>query len=692
MNRRLYRKLAWTGIKKNKQLYVPYLLSGVVMVMVFYILSFLAASDMVHNLRGGEAMTSLLLCGEWLMGLFSLPFLFYTSTSLMKKRKKEFGLYNILGMNKGNILTCIFWESLMAYGIVAGAGIFFGILFSKAAELGLVNIMEEEANYQIYIEGKSVLTAVVLFAVIYFLIFLNTARQIRYNNPMELLQSGSVGEKPPQGKWVLAAAGIVLTAFAYAWAVRINNPREAMSQVFLIAAIIVVGTYLLFIAGSVFLCKKLQENKHYYYKTAHFVTISSLSYRMKRNGASLASICILATIILAILVTTVGFYTGVDSIIESHYPYDIGITIEAPNGQKSGYGSQYDLEIENKLEEMNVNVSETIGVYEAGLSAYFENGVLDLSVDIYKDAPEEGNVEEWNKYLENFVSVRVLSLEDYNKLCHVTEELGEREVLIAGGVKTNEAKYIRNWDGSEYTVKKVLKQAPKLSGFKLYSGFVDMMLESPTLVVPDMESFWGNFDPSEWLDKNEVLFFWEYDVNLQEERDRQFAIGDAVSQWAQKLSDTKEDQNFTYYSKVERWASLKSLAGGVLFLALVISMIFVFVATLILYYKQISEGYEDQKQFSIMRKIGMTKKEIRRSIHSQMLTVFSLPLMLAGIHLIFAVPGIYQVLKYSILDDKPLLIRVAIISFLLFSVAYSIVYLLTTRTYYRIVNRGANER
>ena len=203
MNRGLYVKLAWTGIKKNKQLYYPYLLSGAVMVMVFYILAFLTASDMVHSLRGGEAMTTLLLCGEILIGLFSLPFLFYTSSSLMRKRKKEFGLYNILGMNKGNLILVLLWETLMTYGIVIFAGILFGVVFSKIAELGLVNIMEEEINYRIYIEWKEILTAIILYAGIYLLIFLNMVRQIHQNNPIELLHSEAAGERPPKagGYW-----------------------------------------------------------------------------------------------------------------------------------------------------------------------------------------------------------------------------------------------------------------------------------------------------------------------------------------------------------------------------------------------------------------------------------------------------------------------------------------------------------
>lgn len=691
MKKGIYRRLAVTGIKKNKQLYFPYLLSGTVMVMVFYILAFLAASDMVHNLRGGEAMTSLLICGEAMIGVFSVPFLFYTSSSLMRKRKKEFGLYNILGMNKGNILASLIWETLITYGTAVFGGLFFGVLFSKIAELGLVNIMEEEINYRIYIEWKAVLTALVLYAGIYFFIFLNIARQIYHNNPIELLHSEAAGERPPKSRWILAAAGLALTAGAYVWAVRIENPREALMQLMVIAGVVIIGTYLLFIAGSVFLCGWLKKRKHYYYRTAHFVTVSSLSYRMKRNGASLASICILATVILVALVGTAGFYAGADDIIEHHYPYDLGITIETGRAGQEGAGRTYQAEIEAVLKDTNAKVSKAVAVHEVGIDAPVEDGVLDLGIDIYQNAPREGNVDEWNKYLENYVCVRILSLEDYNRLCGTSEELKDGEAFLAGGKRSAEVKSIQNWDGTEYTVKKTVKQMPELSAFELYGSYSDMMMDYMVLVVPDLNRMWGSFDAAAWSNKNQVLCFWEYGAALAEERDRQLAIGDLCEEQLQKMLGEEGTPGYTYYTKASKWARMKSLAGGVLFLALAISIVFVFVATLIMYYKQISEGYEDQRQFSIMRKIGMTRKEIRRSINSQMLTVFCLPLLMAGIHLTFALPGIYQVMKASVLDNWPLLIRVAAVSFLVFAAAYALVYLITTRTYFKIVNREVQE-
>lgn len=685
MNRKLYRKLAWMGIKKNKQLYYPYLIAGATMVMVFYILAFLGASDTVHLLPGGAAVTQMLTYGSWAIGLFSLPFLFYTNSSLIKKRKKELGLYNILGMNKRNILSVMMWETLITYGIAAIAGIYAGIILSKAAELGIVNIMGREPDYSIHVEWKAIVSAVLLYAVIYILLYLNTIRQVHSNNPIELLRSASAGERPPKGSWLLAAAGVVMIIAGYVMAVRVGDPQEAMTKSVRLAILIAAGTYLLFIAGSVFLCRLLQKNKSYYYQTSHFVTISSLSYRMKRNGASLASICILATLILVALVTSVGFYSSSDKIVLNNYPFDLSVSVLTPDepdssGEVSG---KYKNALEYTLQGMNANISDSNESYSAILCAPLENGTLDLSVGLESNAPEK----ELYEYREKFAVVRVMSLEDYNRICDGEEELGSGEVLIASENISGQANRVRSWDGNEYTVKRTTERIPKLAEVKLYKGYISNLTEKIYLVVPDMELFWRSFQSSVWSSGDQITFLWEYDADLSENTERQLRIGEAVDSCIKEISGTEE--NYTCSIRAERAEQMNGLSGGLMFLAFVVSAVFIFVATLIMYYKQISEGYEDQRQFAIMKKIGMTGKEIRRSINFQMLTVFGFPLITAGIHLIFGLPVIYQIMEYGMMNDKALMVKVALISFLIFAVGYSLVYMLTTRTYFKIVNRSA---
>lgn len=389
MSRGFYTKLAWTGITKNKQLYYPYLIASVTMVMVFYILSFLSVSDVVQNLPGGETVTLLFSYGAWAIGIFSIPFLFYANSSLIKKRKKELGLYNILGMNKKNIFFILCWEALITYGIAIIGRIFTGIVFSKIAELGIVNIMGKETNYRIYIEWRSVLTALFVFAVIFSLILLNMLRQIHNNNPIELLHSESAGERPPKSHWLLAIISLILIVSAYCWTANMRYSIQAFQNCFPVAALITVGTFLLFLCASVFLCTLLKNNKRYYYKTSHFVTVSSMSYRMKRNGASLASICILVVLILVTLTFSVSFYTGAQNTIEGHYPYDCGISVEIPAERvkdemlTGSYAASYRSEIESIVQDANMTKNmETYSVYSANMMALITNGRLDLSKDI----------------------------------------------------------------------------------------------------------------------------------------------------------------------------------------------------------------------------------------------------------------------------------------------------------------------
>lgn len=696
INLRLYTKLAWNGIQKNHQLYYPYLLSGITMAAVFYILAFLSDSKLVHSIRGGgAAMTTLLIIGSWLVGMFSIPFLFYTSSALVRKRKKELGLYYILGMNRKNITVLMLWESLITYVIVVPAGIFAGILFSKAAELGLVNIMGEEINYRIYIDGKAAAFDALLYAGVYFCIFLNAARQVRRYRPIDLVHSDSMGERPPRDRWALVIVGAVMTGAAYVLACSVDHPREAVNYLFMIAVLVIAGTYLLFIAGSVFLCRALQKNKHYYYQTSHFVMISSLTYRMKRNGAGLASICILSTAILVALTGSVVYYAGTDGIVERVNPYDLSVQVKSPDGMADGkkFYAACRTEIEDTLLELGVQMKSFYEVNFAGLYAPVKDGVLDIYSMLQQEAGMEENVDE---NLDQPMSVRIMQLSDYNKLCGADEELGEDEVLIVQTKAdhtdaSEEICQLRSWDERIYTVKNTTEKGPKLSSFRLSDPSADMTADSIFAVTADLKAFWEGFDASNTSDTlhDHIGFFWEYDADLEENADMQRAVHDLLDSRLEQSAGS-EEADISCNFKVDRKDRMKSLTGGLMFLAFVICVVFVFVATLIMYYKQISEGYEDQKQFLIMQKVGMKKKEIKRSINSQMLTVFGFPLIAAGIHLAFMLPMINQLMRYAALDDKPLLIKVTIISYLSFAVAYAFVYKLTTRTYFKIVNKKAD--
>ena len=305
MKKGIYRRLARMGIQKNKKLYTPYILTCIGMVMMFYIILFLSISPSVRGMAGGDTMQLILRLGSIVMGFFAAIFLFYTNSVLMRRRKKEFGLYNILGMGKKNLAAVMFWETVYVAALSLSMGLLAGILFSKLAELCLINILKESATFTLSVEWGALRGTLVLFAVIFLLLLANSLRQIQLSNPIALLRSENVGEKPPKANWLFAVLGAVLLAAAYWMAVTIEDTVTALFVFFGAVILVIIATYLLFIAGSVTVCRFLQRRKNYYYKTNHFVSISSMAYRMKRNGAGLASICILCTMVLVMVSSTV---------------------------------------------------------------------------------------------------------------------------------------------------------------------------------------------------------------------------------------------------------------------------------------------------------------------------------------------------------------------------------------------------
>lgn len=318
-----YPKLAWMGIRKNKRLYVPYILASMGMVMMYYIVAFLSTSSALEMIPGGSVMQGMLGLGMFVIVVFSLLFLFYTNSFLTRRRKKEFGLYNILGMGKWNLAKILVWESLTSAVISIGGGLLAGIVFSKFAELGMVNLLMGEVTFSFHLGAKPIMETLKWFSIIFLLILIHTLWEIRGASPMELLRSENAGEKPPKANWILALLGIVILGLAYYLAVSIQHPIDALLWFFVAVIMVIVATYLLFVAGSVTLCRILQKNKNYYYRTNHFVSVSSMVYRMKRNGEGLASICILCTMVLVMLSGTVCLYVGTEDSLRTRFPRNI---------------------------------------------------------------------------------------------------------------------------------------------------------------------------------------------------------------------------------------------------------------------------------------------------------------------------------------------------------------------------------
>ena len=411
-----YPKLALTGIAKNKKTYIPYILTGIGMVMMFYIVAFLSKNHAVGAMRGGESVQGFLSLGITVIGIFSTILLFYTNSFLIRRRKKEFGLYNILGMGKGNLSRVILWESLIiaVTSIVLGLGC--GVLFSKAAELLVSKLLNSTVGFNFTINKDALVMTLKWFGVIFVLILLNSLYQIYKSKPVELMRSESVGEKPPKANWLLALVGILLGG-AYYLAITIQDPVTAMVLFFVAVIMVIAATYLLFIAGSVTFCRLLQKNKRYYYKTNHFISLSSMVYRMKRNGAGLASICILSTMVLVMISSTSCLYIGSEDMLRQRYPRNLILKMNAAD---AAYGDYFHQVIDEELEKHQLTEENMIHYHYVSFSGIMEGNEL-----IFDESKLESTLD-FSKVWSAFL----IPLEDYNQIMGTSETVGEGEALV----------------------------------------------------------------------------------------------------------------------------------------------------------------------------------------------------------------------------------------------------------------------
>lgn len=672
----LYARLAWTGMRKNRRLYLPYLLSCAGMVLMFYILMGLSGSEVLEHMSGGGSSAIILRLGTVVIAVFALIFLFYTHSFLIRRREREFGLYNVLGMGKGNIARILLWETVITYGLTTGTGLLLGMVLYKLAELGMVRLLQVPVTYTLTVSVSSLLAAAALFAAIHTLILLNGLRQLHGVSAVGLLRSESVGEKPPKAQWVLTAAGAVLLAGAYWLAVSIREPLAALTWFFAAVLMVIAATYLLFISGSVTLCRGLQRNKKYYYRPQHFVSVASMTYRMKRNGAGLASVCILATMVLVMISSTTCLYVGQEDAVNARYPRDMDVTV---------YGrSDHPLD-EAEAEQLRQGVESTVfnfGGQTSNVATYREISVSGL--------PDGGDLRLGNAGASAADSTHVIHiyfvpLEEYNAVTGQSLTLEDGQVYVAA-LRTEFHSDTLSIDGG-MTRHVMKREIPALVG-----AAVADITPSLTVVVPDFEQFvpelqsyltnkYGWYPTATW--------HYAFDTDLPENQQGNIDgttpnLKDALDDYLSGVS-SDWDVGVSVESKAANRADFYGMYGGLFFLGIMLSIVFIFAAVAILYYKQLSEGYEDQSRFDIMQKVGMTKQDIRRSINSQLLTVFYLPLLMAGLHLCFAFPFIHKLLMLFNLDNRGLLVGTTAVSFAVFAALYALVYKLTGNAYYHIV-------
>lgn len=679
-------KLAWEGIRKNKRLYLPYMLTCSGMIMMFYIIHYLAAMPTLKEMPGGKETTQMLGFGVWIVALFALLFLFYTNSFLMRRRQKEFGLYNILGMGKGNLSILLFWETVILFSVSMTAGLLGGILLSKLAELGLVMAIDGDIIYELSINPDALVDTLIIFVPIFGMIFIKGLIQLRRLSAVSLLKSESVGEKPPKANYLFGIAGIVILAAAYYIAVTIKSPLVAMAWFFIAVGMVIVATYLLFVSGSVMLCKLLQKNKGYYYKKNHFVSVSSMAYRMKRNGAGLASICILSTMVLVMMMGAGSLYFGKEDSLNTRYPHDITVSVDyLTEGERDLYSEEKEAlfiqQIDDVLQSNGVQPKNVQQYVHTSATGMFKDGKLTLDRRMVNTADVQT--------MDDVAVIYLISLSSYNKCTGAQETLGENEILIQCVRRTYEDTTIELSDGTVWNIKKHIHNV-------MGSGDAMMMvIPSVFVVTSDIDQAIGSFNAEltgiseDHLCRLELTYGFDTDLSAED----QCSLSDTIRARIHEMDLSGEDGFYTYSveAKEKEREDFYGLFGGLFFLGIILSVVFLLATVLIIYYKQVSEGYEDEARFEIMRKVGMTTKDIRKSINSQMLTVFFLPLVAAALHIGFAFPIVQKLLAMFNLRNTMLSLIVTGVAIVVFGAFYAVVYRITSNSYYSIVS-GAREK
>lgn len=677
-----YPTLAVQSIRKNKRLYLPYLLTCAGMVMMFYIIHYLAAMPLLMTMAGGRTTGQMLGLGTWIVALFAVIFLFYTNSFLMRRRQKEFGLYNILGMGKGNLSLLLLWENVFLFIASLGAGLLGGIALSKLAELGLMRVIRGEITYDFTINPEAIADTVFLFSVIFLLIFLKGLIQLWRLSTVSLLKSENTGEKPPRANYLLGFGGIVLLAAAYYMAVSIQSPLSALTFFFIAVGMVVVATFLVFVSGSVMLCRLLQKNKGYYYKKNHFVSVSSMAYRMRRNGAGLASICILSTMVLVMLLGSGSLYFGAEDSLHARFPRDITTSVRFLNSQADG-------EAEEALVREIGTVVRSFGIEPENEDYYLyatATGILrDGTLVLDKEKVDSISANSF----DDLCQIYLVPLADYNRCMGAGETLEEDQVLLHCIRRTCDDPTIALYDGTVWQVKKHTEDI-------MASGDAAMdIIPSVYIVVSDlsraMDSLNAELGNIGEKYTCQPIFSYGFDTELPAEEE--IALCDALRLHLRELENAPETGFHVQYTEcreAER-QDFYGTYGGIFFLGILLSVVFLLATVLIIYYKQITEGYEDEGRFEIMQKVGMSRQDIRKSVNSQMLTVFALPLITAVLHLGFAFPMVQKLLMLFNLRNAALMLTVMAVTVLLFGLIYALIYKLTANAYFSIVSGGRKD-
>lgn len=659
----LYFRLAVTNLKNNRQFYLPYILAGIVCAMMFYIMRAIQGSTGIASMRGAGLLSIVLTMGLVIVGICACIFLFYTNSFVMKRRKKELGVYNILGMEKRHIAKVMAWESIMLYLLSVCGGLLVGIVFHKLAAMFLYKLTGVSESIPFYISGWGCLQTAELFGILYLLMLFYNFLQVRLANPIALLHGDSVGEREPKAKWFSAISGVICILAGYYLAVTVQDVIMAVNIFFVAVLLVIAGTYILFVSVSIAFLKILKGNKKYYYQTTHFITVSGMLYRMKRNAVGLANICVLSTMVLVIISTTVCLYVGLEDSLKNNFPAEISITLYRDFIPEE---SERELLMEQLFaagEEQNRKLTE--------VSEY---------ADIVIVTHTEGNkVERFDNTNDsyNFMEMGMLYLmtrEDYERFTgHSYEAIPQGSVMVISPITFAEDSIVLF--GTEYPVARKMDfptdfPNKEIEGFLKPQQICYVIMEDAAALSP-------------FLAQSEVQYHIEIETDGTPKERKMYASAVREVLDAHRMEPGFETRIVT--ARAEQRDSYMELNGGFLFLGLFLGSMFLMITVLIIYYKQISEGFEDRERFAIMIKVGMGRSMVKAAIDTQVRTVFFLPIAVAVIHLIMAFPMLKIILYMFGLMNTTLFVGCLVATVAVFAVIYFVVFKLTSSSYYRIV-------
>lgn len=668
MRNSFYFRLALTNIKKHARSYVPYIITCVITIAMFYIIKSLAF-NLDKNLSSVSAATSMSL-GSIVVAIFAIIFLFYTNSFLLKKRKKEFGLYNILGMEKKHMSALIATESLIISVISLVLGLIIGIALDKLIFMIVIKLLDGQSPLGFTIIPEAILHTVVLFCIIFAAILLNSVRIVYTTKTIDLLQGSNTGEKEPKTKWLLAILGVLCLGGGYTISIISKNPVSAIGLLFVAIVLVVIGTYFIFVAGIIALLKLLRKNKGFYYKTSHFISVSGMIYRMKQNAVGLANICVLSTMVLVMVSTTSSLVIGMQDTINTISPYDYSISVV--DGKTN---QQVKDDIKNTAADNNLKITKFVDYEFLEFNADLKYNYITAS--------------DYSVESENLVGLIIVTQQDYNMLTNSNVDLSDDQVMMFCQ---------KSFPYSDLTIfdqKYKVKESRKISdfipgknliGYSIYDSYGIVVKDNSQLqqISKYYNSFYGNSETNEYNEHN--CCFYECNFNVDADLKKQLEFNEIIKN-SELYQGSYYHDSISSTFKSEALQAFRDTYSSLFFLGIFLSILFIMATILIIYYKQISESYDDKERYEIMQNVGMSHTEVKRTIRSQVLTVFFLPLIVAGVHVAFAFPIMSRVLSLLGLINVTLYITCTVICFLVFALMYGIIFAITSRLYYKTVNK-----